>query len=134
MKTKKLLEKLDEFEQLLREFERQRESLLGVSGANSASVEDLPIQREQVSYSLDDFRLTLLRTYHFLRPFIETYSQCFTFTSEGGGKPQEIYEVLIERGTTRFEPIYDDLGRIRDKLSECDPEAELDHKGNPIEE
>ena len=134
MKTKKLLEKLDEFEQLLREFERQRESLLGVSATNSTSIEDLPIQREQVSYSLDDFRLTLLRTYHFLRPFIETYSQCFTFTSEGEEKPQETYEILIERGTTRFEPIYDDLSRIRDKLSGYDPETELDNKGEPIEE
>jgi hypothetical protein len=87
MKPKKLLEKLDEFEYWLKEFERQRRSLLGAPITRSGN-DELVSQRQQVHHSLDDFRLTLLRKYHSLRPFIETYSQCFTLIERKSRMPQ----------------------------------------------
>ncbi len=120
MKPVKLLEELDEFECWLKEFERQRKSLLG-SPVTSSTDDELRSQKQQVHHSLDDFRLSLLRKYHSLRPFIESYSQCFTFVNETGQKPQETYEVLIEHGVIDFELIYQDLSQIRDKLGKYDP-------------
>jgi hypothetical protein len=133
MKAKKLLEKLDEFEYWLKEFERQRRSLLGAPITHSGD-DELVSQRQQVHHALDDFRLVLLRKYHSLRPFIETHSQSFTFVSEAGKHPQEIYEVLIERGVNDFRLVYDDLSQIKDKLREYGPETKLDTRGCPIVE
>jgi hypothetical protein len=133
MKPKKLLEKLDEFGYWLKEFERQRRSLLGAPITRSGN-DELMSQRQQVHHALDDFRLTLLRKYHSLRPFIATYSQCFTFVSEDGKHPLETYEALIERGVNDFRLVYDDLSQIKDNLSEYDPETKLDTRGCPIVE
>ena len=94
MNVKKLLEHFDEFEWLLREFEKQREALLGTSMRSSRSADEFVSQREQVHYSLDDFRLTLLRKYQRLRPFIQTYSGCFRLASEVEDPPKETYEGL----------------------------------------
>ena len=128
MKPVKLLEELNEFEYWLKEFERQRKSLLG-SPVTSSTDDELRSQKQQVHHSLDDFRLSLLWKYHSLRPFIESYSQCFTFVSETGQKPQETYEVLIEHGVIDFELIYQDLSQIKDKLGKYDPGARANLNG-----
>ena len=130
MKAGKLLEELEEFQRLLKEFERQNRFLLGKSP--SGYNDDTESQRQRTAhFSLDDYRLLLLRRYHHLRPFIETYSCCFRTVREDGTKGEEIYEVLIEKGSGDFTVLHDDLAHIRKGLSQYDPDTTLDEKGRP---
>lgn len=131
MKAGKLLEELEEFQRWLTEFERQKRSLLGrpVPGGE----DDVGRQVEQVHYSLDDFRLSLIRKYHRLRAFIETYSCCFRSVTEDGSPGEEIYEVLIEGSSVDFAVLYDDLEQMCDRIRRHDPNTRLDAQGQPLE-
>ena len=128
MKAGELLEKLEEFQRLLKEFERQNRFLQGRSSAG-ADEDDAP----RGHYSLDDFRLLLLRKYHRLRPFIETYSCCFRSVSENGRGGEEIYEVLIEKTSANFAVLHDDLNQIQQRLRQYSADTVLDKKGRPVE-
>lgn len=128
MKVAKLLEKLEEFQRLLKEFERQNRFLQGRSGLG-AHDDDAP----RGHYSQDDFRLLLIRQYHRLRPYIETYSCCFRSVSADGSEGAEIYEVLIEKTSADFTVLYDDLNQIQDRLRQYNPDTVLDEKGRPLE-
>ncbi len=132
MKAGKLIAELEEFERLLKEFERQKQSLLGkpVAGLH----DDWTPQEQRVHYSFDDFRLLLIRTYYRLRPYIETYSCCFRTTKEDGTEGEEIYEVVIEKSSADFAVLYDDLEQIRNHLRQYSPDTVLDKRGRPKED
>jgi hypothetical protein len=132
MRVKKVLERLDDFEYLLKELDRQRRGLLGGSVVGSPSATELRSTREQVDYAFDDLKLGLLRKYRSLRPYIRTYSRHFTFIRPGETDEQETYEVLIEGGEIDLTKIYDDLKFIRKQLAEYDPVTELDTDGQVI--
>jgi len=129
MKAGKLIAELEEFERLLKEFERQKQSLLGkpVAGLH----DDWTPQEQRVHYSFDDFRLLLIRTYYRLRPYIETYSRCFRATKEDGSEGEEIYEVLIEKSSADFAVLYNDLEQIRNHLQQYSSDTVLDERGRP---
>jgi hypothetical protein len=122
MKVKQILDKLDEFESLLKEFDRARKDLMG------RTEDDDPLARTtaQAHYAFDDVRLALLRKYRSLQPYIRRFSRCFTFVGPDGETPQETYEVVIEHGTISFEPLYRDLDAIRNHLRSKDPATDLD--------
>jgi hypothetical protein len=122
MKVKQILDKLDEFEYLLKEFDRARKDLIG----RTEDDEPLASITAQAHYAFDDVRLSLLRKYRSLRPYIERFSQCFTFVGPDSETLLETYEVVIERGTVSFEPLYRDLEAIRNHLRSNDPATDLD--------
>jgi hypothetical protein len=122
MKVKQILDELDEFESLLKEFDRARKDLIG----RTEDDERLASITAQAHYAFDDVRLSLLRKYRSLRPYIERFSQCFSFIGLDGETVEETYEVLIERGTISFEPLYRDLDAIRNHLRSENPATDLD--------
>lgn len=124
MKVKRLLEQLDEFESLLRQFEQARKAILGSPASDSMS--HLLAKREQAHHSLDDFTLALMRRYETFKPFIKRYSQCFTSISATEEEPGETYLALISRGDRIFQRIYEDLKHIRTQVEQLDPKIELD--------
>jgi len=123
MKVKELQGKLDEFEEMLREFEARTERILGTPA--SGSISDVLAAKERAHHSMDDFSLALVRKYEALKPFIKIYSKCFTSISAAEERPEETYLALIQRGARSFEDIFDDLNHIRTQLEQIEPETEL---------
>lgn len=124
MKVEELLEKLDEFEHMLREFEAGTKGIMGSPASDAIS--DVLAKRQQAHHSLDDFSLALVRRYKTLRPFIKMYSKCFISISAAEAEPEETYLALIQRGARSFQQIYDDLKFIRTQLEQFEPGTELD--------
>jgi hypothetical protein len=123
MKIRVVLEQLDEFENLLGEFEKGTKGILGVPTDDSISA--MLAKKERAHHSLDAFSLALVRKYEKLRPFIKMYSKCFTSISATDEEPEETYLALIRRGARSFQEIYDDLKFIRRQLEQLEPETDL---------
>jgi len=123
MKAKLVLEQLDDFENLLREFEKGIKGILGTP--TNDSVAAMLAKRERAHHSLDAFSLALVRRYEKLRPFIKMYSKCFTSISATDEEREDTYLALIRRGAKSFQLVYDDLKSIRTQLEQVEPETDI---------
>ena len=125
MKVKNILEKLEEFETLLREFHRARRDLVGHVSEEEESYLP-PSTQEKAHFAFDDIRLGLLRQYHTLRPYIKSYSKLFSLISSDENDPIDIYEFFLERGVGDVHAILEDLAFIRRRLEKMDGNKNLD--------
>jgi hypothetical protein len=114
MNVNEIIEKLEKFERLLRQFQKARNGILGSSAENTAS--DQLDKIEEAHLALDDFRLAAVREYEALQPVIKDFSRCFISVNAMEEKQDKTYLALIEHGTRNFHLVYDDLTFIKNQL------------------